>query len=301
MKSNCDTVFRIFLTTAEQLSALTDVLKENKNACVDRIYLDCDALSEENEVKGLCRKIKEMHPETEIFLSLPQVLRKKDEPYLQALCDMLTKESELFGGILTGNLEGLGFFRECLESRQDVDRSGQFKMIGDHNFYLWNSSAVSTWEGLLDGACLPLELNGKEQEELLKATGKEPLFWDRMVYGYLPLMFTANCLAKTAGHCHRAEPGKKRRILSLQDRMNIRFPVGINCMHCYNTIFNSVPLSLHGHWKHFTGKSALRLSFTLEQAGDTKKILNWFLKEEFQEKDRPFQEYTTGHEKRGVL
>lgn len=64
-----------------------------------------------------------------------------------------------------------------------------------------------------------------------------------------------------------------------------------------NIIYNSVPLSLHGEmdkWKH---SANLRLDFTVETAGETKAVAEYFggIRTEL-----PYKEYTTGHEKRGV-
>ena len=72
----------------------------------------------------------------------------------------------------------------------------------------------------------PLELN---RHELLDLNG---IYENIIVYARIPLIVTAQCLEKTASN------------IQLVDRQNVKFPVKRNCRHCYNTIYNSLPLSL---------------------------------------------------------
>lgn len=76
-------------------------------------------------------------------------------------------------------------------------------------------------------------------------------------------------------------------------------------------MYNSVPLSLHREIGKWAERAILRLQFTVENGEETAACLDFFLKElhnsaspgritEDFEKP-PFGEYTTGHEKRGVL
>ena len=105
-------------------------------------------------------------------------------------------------------------------------------------------------------------------------------------------MLTANCLQRTAGRC----VGGKGTEVVLRDRYRKDFPVVVNCLHCMNIIYNSVPLSLHKELSKWKGRVDLRIDFTLESPEETKQLLDSFIK------DAPFpeREYTSGHEKRGV-
>ena len=80
------------------------------------------------------------------------------------------------------------------------------------------------------------------------------------------------------------------------------FPVIIQCNYCMNIILNSVPLSLHNKecvkWYESVTK---RISFTMEAYGEVEKILKFFSDiDNGKEVQPPYEEYTTGHEKRGV-
>ena len=82
------------------------------------------------------------------------------------------------------------------------------------------------------------------------------------VYGYLPMMISAQCIRKTTLGC-----SGKPEIMWLKDRKEMRFPVVNQCRFCYNTIYNSAPLSLLGLSASVKGlgPKALRLNFTVEE------------------------------------
>ena len=149
---------------------------------------------------------------------------------------------------------------------------------------------------------MPYELKASEQLPLL-----DGLPCEKIVYSRIPMMITANCVLRTMGRCRKGEKksalvkldkasGKRQDTAVLTDRHHRKFPVAVNCAHCINIIYNSVPFSLHQELPKWHGKADLRLDFTLESAEEVKKILDAFLKGE------PFVlgEYTTGHERRGV-
>ena len=291
--------FRIFCTNPEQFAAFLRVY-DNCRVYVDRIYLDADNVLDDPESwRKLLIDAKSLNPELSLYLSLPQVLREKDHPYLEQLYFFMTNDP-VFEGILCGNLEGIGFWGEKNEGSEH-----RFRVIADHNFYLWNRDAYLSWKDQLDGACIPLELKEGEERKLLDSCNlpeKRSFFFDKIIYGYLPMMLTANCVAKTDGDCRALRPEKWRETISIRDRKGVLFPVQTNCRHCFNVIYNSCPLSLHAQmekWKR--NEVGLRMHFTMETAENTEAILRWFWKNQFDDRNRPFFQYTTGHEKRGVL
>ena len=118
-------------------------------------------------------------------------------------------------------------------------------------------------------------------------------------------MVTANCVLKTTGQCKKVSGNQAEEPVKLTDRYRKQFPVEANCQHCYNIIYNTVPLSLHADWKKWKGQAAMRLEFTMESRRETEEVLSFFGKvyegsDLTKEEKLPFGEYTTGHEKRGV-
>ena len=79
----------------------------------------------------------------------------------------------------------------------------------------------------------PLELNERE----LGVLGVEGC--ELPVYGYLPVMISAQCVKKTSSGCD-GKPG----VTVLTDRYKKKFKVENCCQFCYNIIYNSDPLFL---------------------------------------------------------
>ena len=117
------------------------------------------------------------------------------------------------------------------------------------------------------------------------------------------MMVSANCVAATAGGCRGKKRGQDRKFAALTDRYGKVFPVYLNCGHCYNVIYNSLPLSLHQNADRIkkAGIFTFRLDFTAEREEETKRVLRfWMEGEENLYKDVPYEEYTKGHFKRGA-
>ena len=274
--------FNVSLLNKEHLLALKEIAENEVQLPIERIYLNSD-LAFDDEILSICQSIKELVPEAEWILELPKILRKNDMAYLERV-SRLFNGSSLFQGVLVGNLEAAGFFDE---------KSSQIKLYGDHNLYIWNSKAVEEWEKFLSGGCLPLELRREELKEMLKM----PFLWEKVVYGRIPMMVTANCVAKTNGNC----PAPSNESFKLRDRMGKDFPVYRNCAHCYNVIYNSLPLSLHGSIAKYPDTVLLRIMLTTEGKREALNVLSYFLLGSYAHGEVFSGEYTTGHEKRGAL
>ena len=142
----------------------------------------------------------------------------------------------------------------------------------------------------------PLELNSRELEE--KGIRGEEL----MVYGNIPMMVTAQCLKKTLEGCTG-----RPELLWMRDRKGKEFPVKNHCRFCYNTIYNSSPLSLLADRSLIErlGPSVLRLSFTTEQPERIREVLKAFSEEFISGTEKGGApelsgEFTRGHFKRGA-
>lgn len=258
-----------------------------------RIYLDSSFLED-----GAWERLKSLKEDLEgkgtaLYLASPWIVRAGDQERLRKM------ETALGEGIAGGIAEGIaeGVLVKNLESyRFFSQRIPSHKLVLDANLYVWNREALYFWEGRAEEFFLPLECNRYEWEELLGACPDRKIQASAVVYGRLPMMVTANCLKKTLETC-----GKTPGWLTLKDRYGKNFPVYTDCLSCYNVIYNTVPLSLH---KLFAGKELgaenFRLDFTTEKKEEVLRLLSYFggLMKEYQE---PFyQDYTTGHYKRGV-
>lgn len=132
----------------------------------------------------------------------------------------------------------------------------ELPIILDHSLYGWNTRAKEMlWaDGVLRDTA-PLELNRRELMER-DNRGSE---W--LVYGYLPLMTSAQCVHANTGTCD-----KTKTVVYLKDRYGKYFPVKNNCTECYNTLYNTTPLILFAAVEDADkmGMTGIRLGFTVE-------------------------------------
>lgn len=319
--------YAVSLRTWEQMDALAEWLvsgtgKETPEDgrlgkfWLERLYVDGDLILRDVEkYDGFRIRLKKLLPDLQIFAALPYVFRQRDLPLLETLADLY--ERGLVDGFLIRSLDELGFFRE---------RGEIHALRTDAGVYAWNSEAVQQLSRFAEGFCLPLELNAGGQRGLLARIGTgetEPVQahgTEKLIYGRIPLMVTANCIQKTLWKCNGKHDGKDNGkdngkdsgkddrkcngkdngkddgILWLTDRMNKRFPVVRNCSCCYNLIYNCVPLALWEEKYSMPGVDVLRLDFTVETGKELAEKMNACLA------SRPLKpgSYTTGHEKRGV-
>lgn len=264
-----EAVFHALVRTKEQFSAAA----EQK---IPRIYVD-GFLGEGADRERL---LEYKRAGGELFLAFPYIVREEDGERMERLYQAVS--SPLFDGALVRSLETLSFLTE---------RGTGKRLVSDACLYAWNRKACKFLGQYVQECCLPVELNRYEWQDMTEP-GQE---FSVMVYGRLPLMITANCLKKTVTGCL-----KKREYTFLKDRYDKEFPVYSDCDYCYNVIYNSVPLSLHGMFQDRLPAKICRLDFTLESGENTREVIRYFtgLREGFRE---PFyREFTTGHYKRGV-
>ncbi len=91
----------------------------------------------------------------------------------------------------------------------------------------------------------------------------------------------------------------------MEDRLGNLFPVRNQCRDCYNVLYNISPLALLHHYPEICslGVSAVRISFTLENAREAEQVFGWYrqaasgggIRQEQYQRD-----FTNGHWKRGV-
>lgn len=270
--------FSVSVDTREQLNTVLHSL------CVKRIYASISIFSRDNlleDVKNYIEMAKRQ--EKEAYLVLPYIVRNNSltyvEPHLQefVMCGL--------DGYLIRNLESLYLLKE----KNLLDHA-----IADANLYTYNNRAQEFYRSCgINEDTVPYELNGGEISH--RDNGQSEM----IVYGYQPLMISAQCVRKNFVKCD-----KKSQTMVLQDRYNIKFQVQCVCDYCYNIIYNSLPLAIIKEAKQIKGYGlkGLRLCFTRESGSETDNILrefyNVYMKK--QESGLPNDRFTKGHLKRGV-
>lgn len=280
-----ETPFRVGVATREQLTAVLHAAFP-----MEILYLESDM---EGLTAALVKRIRETlvqnRQKTLLFIALPYIIRESDMPLLSGMLPVLEEAD----GVLLRNMEALGWLEE---------QHYKGRRRTDAGVYCFNRMSLQYFLERTEGCCIPYELNRKECKNLLAGVDTDRM--EKAVYGRIPLMVTANCVAKTCGQCRKyageAENGQGR-IFWMKDRYQKAFPVVLHCRYCYNLIYNTVPLSLHDMVAEEKTKTPVRLSFTIETAAETEKVLHFFanVHKGIAEKP-PYAEYTLGHEKRGV-
>ena len=282
-KKNNNTPFIIFVSSTEQLKRLSGVLSKTDEICFPLSFFENDS----------CREISDIltnNGELRYFVSLPSVIRsanvvKHKENIRKALM------YENIKGFYVSQPDSLKLTEEVLES----GNTGTREIRGDLSFYIANGLSSELFKDRIRSYTLSPELSKNE------IRGIHNNHHEIMIYGRIPLMQTANCVLNTTGRCGKTEGFRK-----LTDRLGACFPIYTHCNEiiCYNTIYNSVPLSLHKHMRDlFSFDSAgLQLRFTNENPKDCEFVYHIF--DRGREGELPENvpyEYTNGHFLKGVL
>ena len=285
----------ILVSTYEQLAAAVC------HPC-RRIYIDSDLYLSQHERIAACM---DEHGEREYYLALPYILRAEDKNYLRKLTEVVKRHVHTGDNASSGFIDGSGrvirgFLIRNYEAAAYVESLGDsFAMVPDAGLYVFNRESAGFWSRYAGEYTLPYELNAKEIGVLADYSHSVGIDSAIVVYGRIPMMITANCIKKTAGHCTSGNIRPDNLTdadvqVRIKDRYGTNFPVETNCAHCYNVIYNSVPYSLHLQYKEVrrTGADIWRYDFTAESGPDCIRILEGI---EF-----PYDKHTTGHLKRGV-
>ena len=239
--------------------------------CFDVFYLDFDMYDRNTLIQQFADDVKSLTKRNKkVYLMLPTIFRADSSDYFVSIAKELDKVN--FEGFVVKNYEELYLTENLFTGK---------KVILDHNMYTFNDVSKSAFfEHGVSGDTVPLELNSRE------IMHRNNIGSQMIVYGYYPLMTTANCVHKNTKGCD-----KKQKLIYLKDRYNKSFAVCNNCKECYNTIYNSLPTMLTKNISKLkeAGIRSFRYSFTIETPKQIKAVM-----------DDKVAEYTNGHYKRGV-
>ncbi len=245
---------------------------------ISEIYIDSSKYGRRDFVKEFNDDVFCVNnAEKKAYLALPVIFRRSTRDYFETISDQLKKID--FEGFIVRNYEEFFWVKTRFAGK---------KIVTDHNMYTYNDMAKSMFfDNGADADTMPLELN---QKEINRRNNKGS---QMIIYGYYPLMVSAQCVHKNSYKCDRTP-----QITYLKDRYNKIFPVWNNCSECYNIIYNSCPTVLFNNIQKIknAGIDALRLDFTFEKPEEIDTVMAAF---ESNSADG-IKEYTNGHFKRGV-
>ena len=252
---------------------------------IDRIYIDSGALERKTELSQLSKLAETVHRAgKKLFYIMPMILRGDvTRWYEEHTAEFINTGID---GIVAGSYEALGIFGRS------------FPILADSSLYAWTGRAAEALrEAGAAEVTLPVEANEGELRSRHFSGG------ELILYGYLPLMVSAQCLVKNAESSGCTGKGG---FTVLTDRYGKHFFVKNQCRYCYNILYNTSPLSLL-HQQEAVKKlkaSGYRISFTRERGGELRQVLAWyeqaFLLGERIDRKRYLTDYTNGHFKRGA-
>lgn len=229
---------------------------------VDRIYLESESMDE----TAMLQILETCHERgIECYYGMPRVIRGN--------CTILKD----FDGYIIRNIA---------QKYHLVKQGISAPIVADYSIYAFNDiSAEILYEEGFGNIFYPIELNERELEHLTLDNG------ELMVYGYIPLMVTANCIEKTMNRCHKG--GATSGVIT--DRKNSDLRYMACCKYCYNVIYNGVVYDIRDKIGSFDNISpvGLNYSFTYEKESEVIEILH----------NKPLSAsnaYTRGHFKNGV-
>lgn len=264
-----------FVQKAEQLKVIL------KKAQPSQIVVSYDLWKQKKEI--ILEQMK-LAPTFSFYLELPWIFR--EQTIQQLTQPLFLSDLKYFTGVQVNSLDGLGFSKKLKEQGLQI-------MCGPH-LYQMNDWSSHFLDSIADTVTLPYELNKKE---LWGLHNKNALL---TIYGYLPLMISAQCVFRSLERCNHSHQAGY-----LKDRYDKLFYVETSCIQCNNIIYNSEPLCLLQHYQTLTehGFHHFRLDFHMESEQQVEEVLQLMdrcLKQQpMKASDIPFS-YTNGHFKRGV-
>ena len=280
--------YKYFITTRNQLKTVSEFIKEGDAVCVPAYFSDMRLLS------GLS---------VPVYVYLPYVLRQNNVPKLTEYIEECEKMPAV-AGYYCNQHDSISLLR---------DMNVKKEIIGDYGLIIANNGAVRVAGEIKDAFTVSPELSFDDMKDM--DLNKAELY----AYGKIPLMQTANCVLNTTNRCRKANAcGRgntdalsdntvsEKDFVYIKDRKNVSFAILPHCSEkvCYNTIYNSVPISLHKHFNRIAelGTGTLQLRFSDEDAEKTKSVLTVFAKIRENEniQNAPY-DFTNGHFIKGVL
>ncbi|MEG0806484.1 MAG: U32 family peptidase [Lachnospiraceae bacterium] len=279
--------FEQITVSMETLASLEDCLKRT---FVTQIYFDSVCFQKESFLAQLSAALLKVSKHgKKAYLILPAVFRMDTAAFFEKIWNEL--EALPIFGFVARNYDALGFLR-----KKEQESNYKFQIITDLNLYAYSQRAAAQLQAL--GACkvsIPIELNKLELGHL-SGSNRE-----LMIYGYLPLMISAQCVHKNTGSCDQTQ-----ETLFLKDRFQYEFPVKNYCDYCYSILYNSQPMSLLHLAKEIEELNIrnYRIHFTMESQTEARAVLDCYeagyLRKETPLKDAGILNHTNGHFKRGV-
>ncbi|MCT4599112.1 MAG: U32 family peptidase [Vallitalea sp.] len=277
---NIDNKIKVLIRSKSQLET---IIKYN----IDSVYLESE-LIDIKETKEIIQiaKLNNM----KVYIALPRIFNKSVQDKYMPKLDKIRDLN--FDGYLIRTYGEKSLINDTTK-----------EIIIDYNMNVFNNKSILSWKQ--EGAyaiTLSPELNYREMNSLNTENA------EIVIYGYLPLMVSKQCVVNNVTKNERLCYNKKKYYL--KDRYNKEFYVDRRCDNCYNIIYNSSVLMLFDQINKIRkeGISNLRLEFTNETNTQIERVMtlivdllnNKQLSTEQIIKKLNLKEFNRGHFIRGI-
>ena len=246
-----DKVFTGCVRNIDQLEACLDNLSH--------IYLEL----EYQEVSDIDRAIKLCQEKNvKLYIALPHIQRENDYNIYSDIMNYI--ESTDIDGYLIRNYGQI----------KRLARSNKEKIV-DYTLNIMNNESIKAWENLgINTSTLSLELSEKEIENISGDC------LEMVIYGYIPIMTTEQCLVGRYGNCDYKKGGLDSPY-KLIDRKGEEYSLATNCKSCRMQILSSRPIALADRINQIKNLPIhkMRFEFTSERPEEIREIINWYTDE----------------------
>lgn len=254
-----DRWYSISVETKEQLACVRRFLKKTtaQGACrPHRVYVSfhCSrSVFPDGEAMSLVRELKEEG--VSCYLSMPSLFREDAvRAYAPYFADGAKRIRQEFDGILVRSFDCLAFLLRIGYTAP---------LILDHNLYVMNRQAAQFYKELAGAKpTCPAELDASCAAQLAGC------FAECVIYGYTPVMTSAQCAVKTLKGCTK----KSETIYLERDH---KVAVTAVCPLCYTVTYHHTPVYIADCEEELQrmGNPVRRISFTIEDEKRTDEIL----------------------------
>ncbi len=278
-------IINILINDYKQFNSVLEYLNstncnEQEHNSINRIYITEELIIDDtdtiinlisNSVDNInnISNTDDKKTDIEYFIATPYVRRMRDNKLIDTIKQLLLSNSQ-FKGVLVRNIEDLNFFMRLKADHNNL------KIAIDYGVYTWNSETAQFLSQNAASIGVPIELCGAAQRKIAPKISCE--YVEKMIYGRIPLMHSANCVNKTLGKCRKTGQGKNlTEWTNLTDRTRRDLPVHTDCTHCQNTIYNALPLTITKELKSYSLDFAFRIDFTNENSKQINDVLDFYL------------------------
>ncbi len=191
------------------------------------------------------------------YIVLPYIMKEKS--YMKYSKAIRNWANTSIDGYVVRNI---GEYELVSETKKEI--------VLDYNLNVMNNEQISFWteKGVLR-TTISLELMQQETEGLLGNL-------EKIVYGYIPVMTTSQCILRGTKDCQKGK--KTGDVFTIEDRKDTKWQIKTDCESCNMQVLSYEPIVLKSLEVQKLGQNiSKRLKFGNETLEETREVLDAYL------------------------